>query len=49
MELPGKRKRGRPRRMFMDAMREDLTVVEVTEIGPNGDGKSALVTVDGRS
>ena len=28
MELPGKRKRGR---RFMDAVREDITAVEVTE------------------
>ena len=31
MELPGKRKRGSPKRRFMDAVREDMTVVEVTE------------------
>ena len=31
MELPGKRKRGRPRRRFMGAVREDMAVVEVTE------------------
>ena len=30
-ELPGKRKRGRPKRRFMDAVREDMAVVEVTE------------------
>ena len=30
MELPLKRKRGRPERVFMDAVREDMTVVEVT-------------------
>ena len=29
MELPGKRKRRRPR--FMDAVREDMAVIEVTE------------------
>ena len=37
----------------MDAVREDMTVAEVTEedgkIGPNGDGKSAVATLDGRS
>ena len=53
MELPGKRKRGRPKRRFMDALREDMTLVEVTEedteVGPNGDGKSAAATLDGRS
>ena len=26
MELPGKRKRGRPKRRFMDAVREDMAV-----------------------
>ena len=31
MELPGKRKRGRPKKRCMDAVREDMTVVEVTE------------------
>ena len=31
MKLPGKRKRGRPKRRFMDAMRGDMTAVEVTE------------------
>ena len=30
MELPGKRKRGRPKRRFMDAVREDMAVAEVT-------------------
>ena len=31
MILPGKRKRGRPKRMFMDAAREDMAVAELTE------------------
>ena len=31
MELPGKRKWGRPKRRFMDAVREDMTAVDVTE------------------
>ena len=31
MELPGKRKRGRPKRMFMDVVKEDMAEVEVTE------------------
>ena len=31
MELPGERKRGRPKRQFMDAVRVDMRVVEVTE------------------
>ena len=30
-KLPGKRKRGRPKMMFMDAVREDMTAVEVME------------------
>ena len=47
-------KRGRPKRRFMDVVKQDMAVVEVTEedvykIGPNGDGKSAVVTPDGRS
>ena len=31
MELPGKRKWGTPKRRFMDPVREDMAVVEVTE------------------
>ena len=31
MELSGKKKRGRPKRRFMDATREDMSLVEVTE------------------
>ena len=31
MDLPGKRKQGRPKRRFTDAVREDMSVVEVTE------------------
>ena len=49
MELPGKRKRGRPKRGFMDAVREDMGGAEVTEEDAeeqNGDGKSAAVTPD---
>ena len=30
-ELPGKGKLGRPKRMFMDVLNEDMAVVEVTE------------------
>ena len=30
MEQPGKRKRRRPKMRFMDAVREDMRVVEVT-------------------
>ena len=31
MELPGKRKRGRPKRRFMDVVKEDMAEVEVSE------------------
>ena len=31
MELPGKRKRGRPKRRFMEVVKEDIAEVEVTE------------------
>ena len=31
MELPGNRKRRRPKQMYMEAVREDMAVVEVTE------------------
>ena len=31
MELQGKRKRGRPKRRFMDVVKEDMAEVEVTE------------------
>ena len=31
MELPGKRKRGRPKRRFMDVLKQDMAEVEVTE------------------
>ena len=31
IELPGKRKWGRPKRRFMDVVRDDMAVVEVTE------------------
>ena len=31
MELPGKRKRGRPKRRFMDVVKEDMAEVEVKE------------------
>ena len=29
MELPGKRQRGRPKRRYMDAVKEDIQVVRV--------------------
>ncbi len=31
MELPGTMKRGRPKRRFMDVVKEDMAEVEVTE------------------
>ena len=31
MELPGKSKRGRPKWRFMDAVRNDMAVAEVTD------------------
>ena len=31
MELPGKRKGGRPKRWFMDVVKEDMAEVDVTE------------------
>ena len=31
MELPGKRRKGRPKRRYMDAVREDMRAVGVTE------------------
>ena len=33
MELPVKGKRGRPKRRFMDVVKEDMAEVEVTEEG----------------
>ena len=36
MELPGKGKRGRPKRRFMDAVREDMGVAEVMEEDAEG-------------
>ena len=31
MDFPGKRKRGRPKRRFMDVVKEDMAEVEVTD------------------
>ena len=31
MELPGRRKRGRPKRKFMDAVKEDMRIAGVTD------------------
>ena len=36
MELPGKRKRGRSKTRFMDAVREDMPEVEVNEEDTEG-------------
>ena len=50
MELPGKRKWCKPKRRFMDAVREDMAVVEVTEedteVRTKWTRKAALVTLD---
>ena len=50
--MPGKRKWGRPTRKYMDAVRQEMAVVEVTEEDredrTKGDGKSAVLTPDGR-
>ena len=32
MELPGKRKRGRPKRRFLDVVKEDMKEVDAKEI-----------------
>ncbi|MCY0699101.1 hypothetical protein OVX40_29055, partial [Klebsiella pneumoniae] len=32
MELPGRRKRGRPERRFMDVVKEDMQVVGLKEV-----------------
>ena len=31
MELPGRRRRGRPKRKYMDAVKEDMQVVKVED------------------
>ena len=49
MELPGKRKRGRPKRRFMDVVKEDMAEVEVTEEDTDCEGKSDVATPDGKS
>ena len=36
MELPGKRKQGRPKRRFMDVVKEDMAEDEVMEATPDG-------------
>ena len=54
MELPGKRNlRGRPKRRFMDVMKEDMAEVEVTEedteVRNNWRWKIRWATPDGKS
>ena len=53
MELPAKKKRGRPKRRFMDVVKEDMAEVEMTEedteVETTGEGKSAVATPDGKS
>ena len=53
MEWPENRKRGMPKRRFMDVMKEDMADFEVTEedteAGTTGDGKSAVATPGGKS
>ena len=49
MELPGKRKRGRPERMWWNRTWLRLKWQRrMQKIGTNGDGKSAVATPDGR-
>ena len=51
MELPRKKKLGRPKRMCMDTVKENIAVVELAEeaqkIGPNGDGKYEVSSLAG--
>ena len=49
VELPGKRKRGRPKSRFMDVMKEDMAEVEVTEEDAEEMGNPLHLTIsDGR-
>ena len=43
MELPRKRERGRPKRRFMDVVKDDMAEVKT------GEGKSAVATPDRKS
>ena len=36
MELPGRRKRGRPKRRYMDVVKEDMRMADVTEDAVGG-------------
>ena len=51
MELPGKRTRGRPKRMFMDVLKENMAEVseEDTEDRTNWDGKSTVRPLMGKA
>ena len=51
MELAGKRKRRRPKQRYIDVVRKDMAVAEVTEDDSDDrtNGKSAVATPDGRS
>ena len=50
MEIPEKRKQGRPKRRFMATVRENMAEVteEMQRIRANGDGQSVVATFDGR-
>ena len=53
--MPGTRKRGRPKRRYRDALREDMAEVEVTEDDAedrnkiNGNGKCTMATLAGEA
>ena len=53
LELPGKRRRGRPKTRFMDVIREDMRVVGVSDrirrAGEVRDCGSAVATPNGSS
>ena len=53
VQLPGKRKRGRPKRRFMDVVKEGMAEGEVTEEDTedrnNWRWKSGVATHDGKS
>ena len=50
MELPGKRKQGRHKSRFMDSVREEMALAQVTEddaeIRPNGGGICAMAIIE---
>lgn len=47
MDPPASRRRGRPKRRFMDAVKEDMQVMGVTEEG--AEGRPAVATPNGSS